>query len=99
MKITNLSDHPSKISQSIRLRGGELKPGQSITAEYDSKLELLKDILAIGEVPKWYSDWKTSQLPTEVSLSALQERFKDKEIPKVEVKEISKEVTSKKKLV
>lgn len=99
MKITNLTDHPSKTSQSIRLRGGELKPGQSITAEYDSKLELLKDTLAIDTLPKWYSDWKASQLPSEVSISALQERFKDKEVPKEEIKEVVKEVTSKKKSV
>ncbi len=96
MKIINLTDHPSKTSQAIRIRGGEIKPGQSITAEYDEKLELLKGILAIDEVPKWYSDWKDSQLPSEVTISALQERFRDVEVP-IEIKESPKEVTSKKK--
>lgn len=76
MRIYNLTDHPSKTSISIRLRGGEIKPGQSIETEYDPKLEKMKEVLAIGTLPNWYKEWKESLLPKATSLLALKERFK-----------------------
>lgn len=91
MKVYNLTDHPSKTSQSIRLRGGEIKPGQVIETEWDEKLTTMKDILALGSPPKWYSDWKALE-PKAVSLSALEERFKDpelKEAPPIPPKEVA----------
>ncbi len=78
MRIYNLTDHPSLTSRSIRVRGGEIPAGHSISTDYDEKLEGLKGILAIDELPKWYADWKESYKPQKVCLELLKNRFFDK---------------------
>ena len=75
MKLTNITDHPSKISQIVRVQGGEAKPGQTIEVPYDKKLESMSDLVAFeGKLPLWYTQWKEDKQVTTEDLVA---RFSD----------------------
>jgi hypothetical protein len=75
MKLTNITDHPSKLSQIIKVQGGEVKPGQTIEVPYDVKLEGMSELIALeGKFPLWYSQWKADK---EVKVEDLIARFSD----------------------
>lgn len=82
MKLYNLTDHPSKTSSVIKIKGGRIFPGEFIhISEVDNKM--LSSDLAVDVLPKWYSDWKNPPINKE---------YVDKLLtPKAEIEEIKEE--------
>ena len=58
MKLFNLTDHPSKVSATLYIKGGKILPGEMIEVRDVDHRIMKTGNVAIDYLPDWYIDWK-----------------------------------------